>query len=113
MVLSTGDMLAIIVGLIAFAVGVAAFFRQHPDASPAAVDAEVASRLDLMQHDREAMDRLERAYQSSDAAHRNALDAAVSVLKQVAPLTPLKSDDAALKLLLDAQKLGAPEDTTG
>lgn len=108
MTLEPDALLAIILGMVALVVSIAAFVRANPNATPAALDAEVVRLLTDKQADREAMDRLERAYQSSDAAHRKALDTTVAVLRFVAPLTPLKSDDEALKLLEDAQTPGTP-----
>ena len=53
------------------------------------------------------MAALEHAYELGNQAMKTALDATVSVLQTVAPLTPIKVDDATLKLLRDIQQPGA------
>ena len=108
--LSSGEVLAIIVGIAAFIVSIVAFMRANPQATPAAVDTEVTRRLDEQRKDRENMDRLERAYQQASAAQQQLTTSFIAALRFAAPLTPIKSDDAALALFEDIVVPGAPED---
>lgn len=107
MILSSGDIVAILIGLIGAGFGLAAFFRAHPNATPAQVDTAAAERIDALHQNRDYMERLERAYQASNEANRRALDLSVSVLRFIAPLTPgIKTDDAAAGFLSDIQTPG-------
>lgn len=106
--LSTGDILAILTALVALIVGIIAFMRQHPQFTPAQLDSTVVTGLSDFQSNREVMDRLERAYQNSGDIQKHALEALVSALHLVAPLTPIASDDAAVAVLDDITQPGAP-----
>ena len=70
------------------------------------VDAAVADKLAKM-HDPQVLDRLEAAYQTANAPVVQLVNTVAALLKVVAPFTPIKSDDAAAKLLEDIQTPGA------
>lgn len=106
--LSAGELVAIVVALAAFVYSLITYVRANPGVTPGALDGEVARRLEEQQRDREHMDRLERAYQSNSAVMQKAFESVIAGLRFVAPLTPAKSDDAALAFFEDVQKPGAP-----
>lgn len=106
--LSGGDVFAILIGLAALIVGLVAFFRAHPNATPAALDTETARLLTERQKDREWVERLERAYQNNSATQQRMFDTFAAALRFIAPLTPIKSDDIAANLLTDIQQPGEP-----
>lgn len=71
------------------------------------IDQTTADRLAKM-HEPEVLDRLEGAYQRSDAAVKQLVDVAAGLLGIIAPLTTMiKADDAAANLLKDIQTPGA------
>lgn len=111
--LSSGEVLSIVLGVAAFVLALVAFMRANPKASPSQVDAEVTRRLDEQRRDRENMDRLERAYQSNSTAQQQLFLSTITALRFVAPLTPMKSDDAVLALLEDITVPGAPAEAQG
>jgi hypothetical protein len=78
----------------------------------ASVDTQLVAAVEERHSDREYIDSLEKAYAAAGNAYKTALDATVSVLQTIAPLTPLKVDDAALNLLRDIQTPGATTVTT-
>jgi hypothetical protein len=106
--LSTGDVIAVLFALAGLIVSIVAFFRAHPNATPAALDAEVTRRLTELEADRANVARLETAYQNAGEVQKHAIDALVSALKLIAPMTAGTADDAAVKLLEDIQTPGAP-----
>lgn len=106
--LSTGDAFAILLGLVSLIVGIVAFFRAHPNATPAALDTEAARLLSERQRDREWVERLERAYQNNSATQQRMFDSVAAALRFIAPLTPIKADDIASNLLTDIQQPGNP-----
>ena len=111
--LSAGELVAIVVALAAFVLGLVAYIRANPGITPVALDSEVVRRLEEQQRDREHMDRLERAYQSNSAVMQKSFESVIAGLRFVAPLTPAKSDDAALKFFEDIQTPGAPDAAQG
>lgn len=111
MTLSSADLIAIVLALVGLIVGIAAFLRAHPNATPAALDAEVVRLLAERQADREFVGRLERAYQTSGTFQKQALDTLAGALRVLAPLTPVKTDDALAKLLDDILTPDAEGDT--
>jgi hypothetical protein len=75
------------------------------------IDAATAERLASMS-DPATMERLERAHAAADEKVKQALALLAAVVGIIAPLTPLKSDDALKNLLVDIQTPGpAPEVT--
>lgn len=94
--------------VVALVISIVAFLRAHPDATPAAVDTEAALRLQELQHNREFVARLEQAYQQQSVVFQGAFDTLTSLFKLIAPLTPIKTDDAVSGLLEDIQKPGDP-----
>lgn len=108
MTLTTPDLIAIVVALAALVLSIVAFMRQHPDATPAALDAEVTRRLAELQADRPAIDRMETAYLTAGDLQRHALDTLAGALTTLAPLTPMTTDDELRKLLEDIRQRGAP-----
>lgn len=108
MTLTTADIIITVIALAGLVIGIISFMRHNPQATPAALDAEVARRVADLQADRPAIDRLETAYLTTGDMQRHALDTLADVLKTIAPYTGLKFDDALAKLLDDVQKAGAP-----
>lgn len=106
--ISIGEIVAVVVALASLVVALIAFMRKNPQATPAELDAEATRRVVEAQANRELVDRLERAYQQNSAAQQKAFDTVAGLLRLIAPLTPLKLDDAAVSLLTDIQKPGAP-----
>lgn len=78
--------------------------------SPQQLDQSVSLRLEAEQRNREHMDRYERLYQQSLNSFKPLVDAAALGLRVLAPLTPMKTDDAAASLLADIQTPGKPVD---
>lgn len=69
------------------------------------IDQATADKLAEM-HRPEVMDRLERAYQQSNAERKQLVDVTSGFLKLIAQFTPFKSIDAASELLEDIQTPG-------
>lgn len=105
--LTIGELMAIVVGLVglAFAGGKILWDANQNPGGPS-VDERLTERVGVAQADRQWMDSVERGVALSNAGMKTALDAVVSVLQTIAPLTPLKVDDAALNLLKDIQTPG-------
>jgi len=105
--LTVGDVLSIVLSVAGIAIGIGIILwnaGRNPNGQN--VDAQITEVVDSAHADRERMAAMERAYQVGTAAQKTALDATVSVLQAIAPLTPLKADDAALSLLKDVQTPG-------
>ena len=108
--LTQGELIGIVIALLAFAVGAGKILwdaNQTPGgATLATVDTRITDRVDQAHSDREWVDRLERAYTLGGMQTKAAIDALTSALSAIAPMTPLKVDDAALRLLKDIQTRG-------
>jgi hypothetical protein len=61
-----------------------------------------------MQENRAHMDRYERMYQDSVRRQKELVDAIFSGLRFIAPMTPIRADDAAVAFLEDIRTPGAP-----
>lgn len=111
--LTIGELMAIVLGIVGLAVaGGKILWDANQNPGGASVDQRLTERVGVAQADRQWMDSIERGYALSNAGLKTALDATVSVLQTIAPLTPLKVDDAALDLLRDVQTPGAKTVTT-
>lgn len=106
LVLDAGDVVAILVAVVSLVFGVVGFMRRYPNATPAQLDSEAARLLQERQQDRENMARLEAAYARQSDAYRTAFDTLAGFFRLIAPLTPIKTDDAASDLLTDIQTPG-------
>jgi hypothetical protein len=107
MELTLMDVLTLVFALSALIVAIITAARQGKN-----IDDATAERLSKMA-DPATMDKLERAYQAASDERKRLLEMASALLAFIAPLTQLKSDDAALALLKDIQTPGpaAPEAT--
>lgn len=76
--------------------------------NPRGLDAGVVHQIEMRQRDREALDRIEAAYQQAGTMQRDVVNILTSLLKTIAPLTPMKADDALAGLLADIQTPGVP-----
>ena len=103
--LSVGDVISLIVGLLAFVMSVYALAKSDKGKG---LDNGVMLRIDQLQKDREYMDKLERAYESAHATNRLAFDKLSMVIKTIAPYTPIMSDDAIGRFLDDIKVKGDP-----
>jgi len=92
----------------ALILGVIAFMRAHPDATPQQFDENTAARLAELQLNRDFMARLETAYQQQNTVFQGAFNTLTEFVKLVAPLTPIKSDDELSKFLGDVKTPGDP-----
>lgn len=104
--LSVGDVLSILLGMLAFMVSVYALAKSDKGKG---LDNGVMLRIDQMQANRDYMDKLERAYESANVAQRLAFDRFSSLVKTVAPYTPMVSDDAIARFLEDVKAKGDPK----
>lgn len=77
-------------------------------ASPQEMDTSVVNRLQQLENNREAMDRIERAYQSANRQVQVAFDTLAQTVRFIAPLTPIQSDNKLAEVLTDIQTPGAP-----
>lgn len=77
-------------------------------ASPQEIDTTVVNRLQMLQDNREAMDRVERAYQSANRQIQVAFDTLAQTVRFIAPFTPIQSDNKLADVLADIQQPGAP-----
>jgi hypothetical protein len=105
--LTLGEALAILVGTLGALLAFGKILwdaNQNPNG--ASVDTQLVAAVEERQSDRDYIESLEKAYAAAGNAYKTALDATVSVLQTIAPLTPLKVDDAALNLLRDIQTPG-------
>ena len=101
--LNNADIIQIVLMLVLLIVGVVSLARRGKS-----LDDAVSQKFAEMA-DREQMDRLERAYAAAGQNQRQALEMAEKRLSILAPLTPMKADDAAVSLLRDIEQSGAPE----
>lgn len=111
--LTLGELLGILFGAGALMVGIGKILwdaNQNPGG--ASIDTRVAERVESAHSDREWVEKLERAYELGQGQVKVLTDAFTKILVTVAPLTPLKVDDAALSLLQDIQQPGATTTTT-
>lgn len=109
MTLDVGDLISISVGLIGMVGGIiAVVIASVRSGKPQQIDAGVVARIEAAQQNREYVDKLERAYQLAGADKRAMFDGVVGILAGLAAFTPIKSDDAALKLLQDVKTPGVP-----
>lgn len=105
-----GTLIGVLLGLLALVIAVAALVLRGKAAE---ADAEATRQITAMQMNREQMRLLEQQYTQANAAIKTALELAAAVVRVVAPLTPMRGDDAAVKLLEDIRAPGPPEVTTG
>lgn len=106
--LTIGEVLGIVVGLAALGVAIGkTLWDANQNPGGASVDERLTDRVNSAHTDREWVMKLEHAYELGQGQAKTAIDALTSVLQTIAPLTPLKVDDAALSLLKDVQTPGA------
>lgn len=96
LVLSTGDVIAVLLWIILLVVALVVALRRGY--TPAQLDTLAADKITGLSHDPAMLDRLERAYQQNTEVTKHAFDTFVAAIKLVAPLTPIKTDDAIAKL---------------
>jgi hypothetical protein len=108
--LTIGEALGALMGTLAFLLAAGKILWDWAQGRIRNPDAAMTERLQTAQKDREWIGHMEKVYERADTYMNKALDATVSVLKVIAPLTSrISVDDAVLKLLQDIQKPGAPE----
>jgi hypothetical protein len=88
-------------------VGLAVFILRNKPAI-AELDTEAARRLRELQAARDVIAIYEKAYTDATAIQRSGVETLIAILRMVAPLTPTKTDDAALALLEDVTLPGEP-----
>ena len=93
----------------ALILGVIAYLRAHPNATPQQFDENTAARLAELQLNREFMARLEAAYAQQNTVFQGAFNTLTEFVKLIAPLTPIKTDDEMGKLFEDVKVPGEPE----
>lgn len=101
--LSVGDVISIVAGLVALLVSVYALAKSDKGKG---LDNGVMLRIDQLQANREYMEKLERAYESGNVAQRVAFDKLSTLIKTIAPYTPIMSDDAIARFLDDVKVKG-------
>jgi hypothetical protein len=111
--LTLGEALAILLGTVSTFIAIGKILwdaNQNPNGQ--SVDAQLTAAIEERHSDRDYIESLEKAHTAANDAYKTALNATVSVLQTIAPLTPLKLDDAALSLLKDVQTPGVATVTT-
>lgn len=103
-----GTLIGVLLGLLALVIAVAALVLRGKAAE---ADAEATRQITAMQMNREQMRLLETRLEQSDAVVKEALRLVTVVVRAVAPLTPMRTDDAAAVLLEDIRAPGPPEAT--
>src|SRR5574338_265731 len=101
------ELISGIAGVVTLGLVLVLYLRERPTGSQ--LDQKASAELDARRADRELMASWERAYQETGAMNTQVLDAALGFLKLIAPLTPLKTDDSAVRLREDIQTPGAPD----
>lgn len=100
------ELISGIAGIVTLGLVIVLYLRERPTGLQ--LDQKASDELDARRANRELMAFWERAYQETGAMNKQVLDAALGFLKLIAPLTPLKTDDSAVRLLEDIQTPGAP-----
>lgn len=98
-----GLAIVVVVAAVLFVVWLVA---RQPSAAQA--DALVQAQIEALQGNRQAMAALEKAHTEANATVRQTLYVLEKLAGAVSPLTPIRADDALLKLLRDIQTPGAP-----
>lgn len=93
---------------LSFAATTFVFLRTHPNATPQQLDENTSARLAELQLHRDFMTRLEQAYQQQNTVFQGAFDTVTALVKTIAPLTPIKTDDELGKFLDDVKEPGDP-----
>jgi len=75
---------------------------------PKKADDTLTLQLQMHQNNRDYMERQERMFRELSTSHQQMITLAGRALEIVAPLTPIKSDDAAARYLDDIRTPGPP-----
>ena len=106
--LTLGELIGIVFGAGAPMVGIGKILWDGNQPGQPTIDQRLTQRVDTAAADREWIERLEKAYALGGLQAKTAVDALAGVLTNIAPLTGIKVDDAALRLLKDIQTPGSP-----
>jgi len=104
--LTLGELLSILIGSAVLLGGIGKILWDGNQPGQPGIDARLTTQVGAAQADREWIDRLERAYALGGISSKAAIDALTGVLANIAPWTPIKVDDAVLRLLKDVQQSG-------